>query len=136
MLVRRDSKALSTLRLVAFEGEASFGLYGMRKVWHQLRHEGMVIAKCTVGRLVAGMGLAGVPRGKNTITTVGESKTPCPLDKANLDFPASRPNALWVFDFIHAYSWAGFVYVLFVIDAYARRIVGWNRPSMPEGPAP
>jgi len=117
--------------------EASFGLYGTRKVWHQLRREGVVIAKCTVERLMAAMGLAGVRRGKKTITTVSDPKAPCPLDKVNREFRVSRPNALWVVDFTYVHTlgrvdftyvhtWAGFVYVAFVIDAYARSIVGWK----------
>ena len=75
--------------------EASFGLYGTRTVWHQLRREGVVIATCTVGRLMAAMGLAGVRRGKTTVTTISNPKTPCPLDKVNREFRVSRPNTLW-----------------------------------------
>ena len=75
---------------------------------------------------MAAMGLAGVRRGKKTITTVNDPKAPCPLDKVNREFPVSRPNALWVVDFTYVHTWAGFVYVAFVIDAYARRIVGWK----------
>lgn len=104
----------------------SFGLYGSRKVWHQLRREGIKVAKCTVERLMRAMELAGVRRGKKTITTVRDQKAPCPLDKVNREFRVSRPNALWVVDFTYVHTWAGFVYVAFVIDAYARRIVGWK----------
>ena len=71
-------------------------------------------------------GPTGVRRGKKTITTVSDPKAPCPLDKVNREFRVSRPNALWVVDFTYAHTWAGFVYVTFVIDAYARRIVGWK----------
>lgn len=85
-----------------------------------------MIAKCTVERLMAAMGLAGVRRGKNIITTVSDPKAPCPLDKVNREFRVSRPNALWVVDFTYVHTWAGFVYVAFVIDAYARRTVGWK----------
>jgi transposase InsO family protein len=106
--------------------DASFGLYGTRKVWHQLRREGVAVAKCTVERLMRTMGLAGVRRGKTTVTTVSNPKAPCPLDKVNREFRVSRPNALWVVDFTYVHTWAGFVYVAFVIDAYARRIVGWK----------
>ena len=104
--------------------DASFGLYGTRKVWHQLRREGTKVAKCTVERLMRAMGLAGIRRGRKTITTVSNPKVPCPLDKVNREFQVSRPNALWVVDFTYVHTWAGFVYVAFVIDAYARRIVG------------
>ncbi len=72
------------------------------------------------------MGLAGVHRGKKTITTISNPKAPCPLDKVNRAFRVSRPNALWVVDFTYVHTWAGFVYVAFVIDAFARRIVGWK----------
>ncbi|MDT7531898.1 IS3 family transposase [Sphingobium sp. SA2] len=106
--------------------EASFGLYGARKVWHQMRREGIMVAKCTVERLMRAMGLAGVRRGKKTITTISNPKAPCPLDKVNRAFRVSRPNALWVVDFTYVHTWAGFVYVAFVIDAFARRIVGWK----------
>jgi hypothetical protein len=106
--------------------EASFGLYGTRKVWHQLRREGIKVAKCTVERLMRGMGLAGIRRGKKTITTVSNPKAPSPLDKVNREFRVNRPNALWVVDFTYVHTWTGFVYVAFVIDAFARRIVGWK----------
>jgi len=106
--------------------EASFGLYGTRKVWHQLQREGIKVAKCTVERLMQSMGLAGIRRGKTTITTVSNPKAPCPLDKVNREFRVSRPNALWVVDFTYVHTWTGFVYVAFVIDAFARRIVGWK----------
>jgi transposase InsO family protein len=79
--------------------KASFGLYGMRKVWHQLRREGVVIARCTVERLMAAVGLAGVRRGKKPITAASDPKAPCLLDKVNPEFRVSRPNALWVVDF-------------------------------------
>jgi putative transposase len=105
---------------------ASFGLYGTRKVWHQLRREGTKVAKCTVERLMRGMGLAGIRRGKKTITTVSNPNAPCPLDKVNREFRVSRPNALWVVDFTYVHTWAGFVYVAFVTDAFAWRIVGWK----------
>lgn len=106
--------------------EASFGLYGTRKVWHQMQREGIDVAKCTVERLMKGMGLAGIRRGKTCVTTVSNPKVPCPLDKVNREFQVSRPNALWVVDFTYVHTWTGFVYVAFVIDAFARRIVGWK----------
>ena len=106
--------------------EDNYGVYGSRKVWHQLRREGVVVAKCTVERLMRVMGLAGVRRGKRTVTTVSNPKAPCPLDKVNREFRVARPNALWVVDFTYVHTWTGFVYVAFVIDAYARRIVGWK----------
>jgi transposase InsO family protein len=76
--------------------------------------------------MMRSMGLAGIRRGKKTATTVSNPKAPCPLDKVNREFRVARPNALWVVDFTYVHTWAGFVYVAFVIDAYARRIVGWK----------
>lgn len=98
----------------------------MRKVWHQLRRVSVVIAMCTAERLMSAMDLAGVQRGNKTVTTLSEPKAPCPVEKVNREFRNSRDNALWVVDFTYVHTWAGFVYVAFVIDAYARRIVGWE----------
>ncbi|MCY1707776.1 IS3 family transposase [Pannonibacter sp. SL95] len=121
--VRPDDELRQEIKRVH---EDSFGLYGTRKVWHQLRREGIAVAKCTVERLMRAMGLAGVRRGKTTVTTISAPKAQCPLDQVNREFRVSRPNALWVVDFTYVHSWTGFVYVAFVIDAYARRIVGWK----------
>ena len=125
---RRDDEIKQEIRRI--HGDSS-GLYGTRKVWHQMRREGATVAKCTVERLMRAMGLAGVRRGKSTVTTVSNPKAPCPLDKVNREFRVSRPNALWVVDFTYVHTWAGFVYVAFVIDAYARRIVGWKVSTAP-----
>lgn len=100
-------------------------VYGVRKVWRQLRREGFGVARCTVEWLMRRRGLRGVVRGKGVKTTVG-GKGPCPLDRVNRQFHAPRPNALWVSDFTYVSTWSGFVYVAFVIDVYARRIVGWK----------
>ena len=104
----------------------NFGVYGARKVWRQLRREGFVVARCTVEQLMARLGLQGVIRGKPVRTTISDKSAPCPLDHVNRQFHAPRPNALWVSDFTYVATWTGFVYVAFVIDAYARRIVGWR----------
>lgn len=104
----------------------NFEVYGVRKVWRQLNREGVDVARCTVARLMRQMGLQGIVRGKSVRTTVSDSAAPCPLDKVNRNFRAPRPNALWVSDFTYVATWAGVVYVAFVIDAYARRIVGWR----------
>ena len=125
---RRDDETKQEIKRV--HGDSS-GLYGTRKVWHQMRRQGATVAKCTVERLMRAMGLAGVRRGKSTVTTVSNPKAPCPLDKVNREFRVSRPNALWVVDFTYVHTWAGFVYVAFVIDAYARRIVGWKVSTAP-----
>ena len=103
----------------------NFDVYGVRKVWRQLRREGEDIARCTVERLMRSMGLQGVIRGK-PVKTISDKAAPCPLDHVNRQFRAPRPNALWVSDFTYVATWTGFVYVAFVIDAYARRIVGWR----------
>jgi len=104
----------------------NFDVYGVRKVWRQLRREGEDIARCTVERLMRSMGLQGVIRGKPIKTTISDKAAPCPLDHVNRQFRVPRPNALWVSDFTYVATWTGFVYVAFVIDAYARRIVGWR----------
>ncbi|WP_188826207.1 IS3 family transposase [Brucella endophytica] len=106
--------------------EANFRVYGVRKVWRQLQREGFEVARCTIARLMRSMGLKGVIRGKPVRTTVSDKATPCPLDRVNRQFKASAPNRLWVSDFTYVATWAGFVYVAFVIDAFARRIVGWR----------
>ncbi len=106
--------------------EANFSVYGARKVWRQLQRDGFDVARCTVARLMGEMGLKGAIRGKPVRTTVSDKTAPCPLDRVNRQFRAPRPNVLWVSDFTYVATWAGFVYVAFVIDAYARRIVGWR----------
>ena len=106
--------------------EANFGVYGVRKVWRQLGREGVSVARCTVARLMRQMGLRGVVRGKEARTTIPDKATPCPADRVNRQFRASRPNLLWLADFTYVATWQGFVYVAFVIDAFARRIVGWR----------
>jgi transposase InsO family protein len=98
----------------------------MRKVWRQLKREGFDVARCTVSRLMRDMGLQGVIRGKPVKTTISDKAAPCPLDHVNRQFKAPRPNVLWLSDFTYVATWTGFVYVAFVIDAYARRIVGWR----------
>jgi transposase InsO family protein len=104
----------------------NFEVYGVRKVWRQLQRESFDVARCTVERLMRGMGLQGVIRGKPVRTTISDKAAPCPLDHVNRQFHAPRPNALWVSDFTYVSTWTGFVYVAFVIDVYARRIVGWR----------
>ncbi len=106
--------------------EENFQVYGVRKVWRQLRREGFAVARCTVARLMRDMGLQGAIRGKPVRTTVSDKAAPCPLDRVNRDFQAPAPNRLWVSDFTYVATWAGFVYVAFVIDVFARRIVGWR----------
>ena len=120
---RRDEDLCQAIRRVFVE---NLQVYGARKVWRQLRREGVNVARCTVERLMRRLGLQGVIRGKPIRTTVSDKATPCPLDRVNRQFHAARPNALWVSDFTYVSTWAGFVYVAFVIDVFARRIVGWK----------
>ncbi len=104
----------------------NFGVYGARKVWRQLRREGISVAKCTVERLMAEMGLEGARRGKKRRTTTPEENGPRPADLVDRDFSATRPNQLWVADLTYVATWSGFVYVAFIIDAFSRCIVGWQ----------
>jgi transposase InsO family protein len=120
---RQDLVLMEQIRQVH---AANFGVYGARKVWRQLGREGTVIARCTVERLMRQMGLRGAVRGKETRTTIADKAAPCPADKVNRQFRAPQPNVLWVSDFTYVATWQGFVYVAFVIDVFARHIVGWR----------
>ena len=108
---------------------ANMQVYGADKVWRQLGREGHPVARCTVERLMRRRGLQGVRRGKVVRTTISDSKAPCPLDRVNRKFRAERPNQLWVSDFTYVSTWQGWLYVAFVIDVFARRIVGWRVSS-------
>lgn len=101
-------------------------VYGANKVWRQLHREGIPVARCTVERLMRRLGLRGVQRGQAVRTTVPNLAAPCPGDRVNRQFRAERPNQLWVADFTYVSTWQGFVYVAFIIDVFARRIVGWR----------
>ena len=120
---KRDAELCGQIRRV---WDTNFRVYGVRKVWRQLRREGTSVARCTVERLMRAMELRGVVRGKTVRTTLSDKAAPCPLDRVNRDFKAPQPNVLWVADFTYVATWIGFVYVAFVIDAFARRIVGWR----------
>ena len=106
--------------------DENFQVYGARKVWKQLNLEAVEVARCTVERLMKALEIQGVMRGKKTYTTITDNELVRPRDAVNRDFSVDRPNALWVADLTYVASWRGFVYVAFVIDAYARRIVGWR----------
>jgi transposase InsO family protein len=108
---------------------ANMRVYGADKVWKQLNRERIEVARCTVERLMRRLGLRGVVRGKRVRTTVPDAKAACPLDRVNREFHAERPNQLWVSDFTYVSTWQGFVYVAFVIDVFARCIVGWRVSS-------
>jgi transposase InsO family protein len=109
--------------------EANRQVYGARKVWRQLQREGTTVARCTVERLMRGMSLRGVVRGRKFKTTVSDDLAARPLDLVKRDFTATRPNELWVADLTYVATWRGFVFVAFVIDVYARLIVGWRASS-------
>ena len=107
--------------------DANYQVYGPRKVWQQLGREDVEVARCTVERLRGAMGLAGAVRGRAWITTTDSaSAVSHPPDLVDREFAATRPNQLWVSDFTYVATWRGFVYVAFVIDVFARRIVGWR----------
>jgi transposase InsO family protein len=120
---KRDDALLPEIQRVWNE---NFQVYGVRKVWRQLRRERFDVARCTVQRLMKRLGLRGVIRGKGVRTTISDANALCPRDHVRRQFRADRPNALWVSDFTFVSTWQGFVYVAFVIDVYARRIVGWK----------
>jgi len=119
----RDEIDMKDIRRI-YDG--SRGRYGARKIWHSLRREGRDIARCTVERLMKAMQIQGVVRGSKVITTNPDTAQPCPDDKVNREFVAQTPNRLWVSDFTYVSSWQGMVYVAFVIDVFARKIVGWR----------
>ena len=111
--------------------EENFEVYGARKIWVQMRRENQEVARCTVERLMRRIGLAGTVRGKTVKTTRPDPAMVCPRDKVQRCFKADRPNQLWVADFTYVATWAGFVYVAFVVDVFAKRIVGWRASSTP-----
>ncbi len=105
-------------------------VYGVRKVWKQLRREGQAVARCTVVRLMRRLGLAGAVRGRKfMVTTIPETAAARAPDLVTRQFKAVRPNQLWVDDLTYVATWRGFVYVAFVIDVCSRRIVGWRASS-------
>jgi transposase InsO family protein len=106
--------------------DENYKVYGVRKTWHQLKREGYDVARCTVERLMKQIGLRGAVRGKLVKTTHSDTSAPCPRDQVNRQFRAPAPNMLWVSDFTYVSTWQGFVYVAFVIDTFADRIVGWR----------
>jgi len=122
----REKKDLALKPEIARVFADNFEVYGARKVWRQLGREGQVVARCTIERLMRTQGLRGVVRGRKCRTTIPDDSAARPLDRVNRQFQASRPNQLWVADFTYVATWAGFVYVAFVIDVFARRIIGWR----------
>jgi putative transposase len=119
----RDERLLALIR---GSHSANYGVYGARKVWHELRRQGHQVARCTVERLMREHRLTGVVRGKKIRTTVPDPGHQRAGDLVNRDFTAPRPNRTWVADFTHVATWSGVVYVAFVVDVYSRAIVGWS----------
>ena len=126
---QRDAELRAMIQRVWRENEE---VYGPRKVWQQLQREGESVARCTVERLMRDLGLKGATRGRAwVVTTRPTDPTDRPADLVAREFTATRPNQLWVADFTYVATWRGFVYVAFVIDVFARRIVGWRvSPSL------
>jgi putative transposase len=129
LLPARAKRDAELMPLLQNTWNAHRQVYGADKLWKQLRRQQVVVARCTVERLMRHLGLRGVVRGKAVRTTVPDPKAPCPLDRVDRQFKAVRPNQLWVADFTYVSTWQGFVYVAFVIDVYARFIVGWRVSS-------
>ena len=123
---KRDQELIPEVQRV---WHANGQVYGADKVWKQMNREGIAVARCTVERLMRKLGLAGIRRGKRIRTTTPDTSAPCPLDRVNRQFKADRPNELWVSDFTYVRTWQGWLFVAFVIDVYARRIVGWRVSS-------
>ena len=121
---RRDDELRAAIQRIWDENDQ---VYGPRKVWRQLRREGVHTARCTVERLMRAMGLRGTSRGRAwKITTQSDPAAGRPADLVDRQFTATRPNQLWIADFTYVATWRGFVYVAFVIDVFARRLVGWR----------
>jgi putative transposase len=123
---QRDAQLKLEIRRIF---DDNYQVYGARKIWRQLRREGIGGARCTVERLMGELGIAGAVRGKTTRTTIGDEQAPRPADLVERDFSATRPNQLWVADLTYVRTWSGFCYAAFVIDAFSRMIVGWQLAS-------
>ena len=123
---RRDAVLREDIQRV---WKQNFNVYGPRKVWRELKREGTTVARCTIERLMRDLGLCGAVRGKKFKTTIGDDSAARPADLVKRDFTAARPNQLWVADLTYVATWRGFVYVAFVVDVFARRIVGWRASS-------
>jgi transposase InsO family protein len=121
--LRRDAEISGEIQRVYDE---NFQVYGARKIWRQLCREGVAVARCAVERLMRSLGLQGAVRGAKRRTTISRDQTNYPADLVKREFAAIRPNQLWVADFTYVATWAGFVYVAFVIDVFSRRIIGWR----------
>ncbi len=123
---RRDGELCCEIERVWKE---NFGVYGARKVWCQLKREGVEVARCTVERLMRDMGLQGAVRGRKYKTTIVDEAAERPPDRVQRNFTAARPNQIWVADLTYVATWVGFVYVAFIVDVFSRKIVGWRVSS-------
>ena len=112
---KRDEQLVPEIQRI---WHANWQVYGAEKVWRQMKREGIVVARCTVERLMHRLGLQGVRRGKVVRTTMPDRSLPCPQDQVNRQFQADRPNQLWVSDFTYVSTWQGWLYVAFVIDVF------------------
>jgi putative transposase len=129
-----DAALLGEIVRVHADRDLGRGLYGARKIWHQLRREGVTVARCTVERLMRSAGLRGASRGRRFVTTRPDPAAARPPDRVARDFTAAGPNQLWVVDFTYVPTWSGSVFTAFVSDVFSRRIVGWRTAaSMPTG---
>ena len=125
---KRDAELRTEINRVWHEQQE---VYGVRKLWKQMKREGFDVARCTVARLMSDLGLRGVVNGKTIRTTIPDTSASRPPDLVDRNFTATRPNELWVADFTYVATWRGFVYVAFVIDVFARMIVGWRASNSP-----
>jgi putative transposase len=123
---RRTLRDTDLKLAIARVHEANYGVYGPRKIWLQLNREDIPVARCTVERLMRDMRLTGARRGKRVVTTRPDVRAARPADLVQRRFRPAAPNRLWVADFTYVPTWSGMVYVAFVIDGYARRILGWR----------
>ena len=121
-----DAELIVQIERVFWDRKLGRGIGGVRKVWRLLRREGILVARCTVERLMRQQGLRGIRRGKQFITTRPDNSSTRPLDHVKRDFTADRPNELWVVDFTYVPTWSGMAFTAFVTDVFSRRIVGWR----------
>lgn len=121
-----DADLVVQIERVFWDQKLGRGISGVRKVWRLLRREGIVVARCTVERLMRQQGLRGIRRGKQFVTTRPDSSSTRPPDHVQRCFRADRPNELWVVDFTCVPTWSGMAFTAFVTDVYSRRIVGWR----------
>lgn len=111
---------------------SNYRVYGARKIWRELNRQDLAVARCTVERLMRELGIAGAVRGKKVITTIPDEKADRAPDRVERNFVADAPNRTWVADFTHVSTWAGVVYIAFVVDTFSRRIVGWSAATSKE----